>query len=472
MALNVNGYTNRFQVFADFAQKNVEAGNKKAIANAARMETPVGKKAFVVVASETDKVGGVFTRSMEEMSANNATRAIFLKEVVKIFGGSDKVPPNVRDALNLIDYGHGQPLTARRILAVKTAIDEFRAAQGAGEKAPAQAGREVMKAATASKTMAAKKTKAADPDMKSLKISSAKAKAMVAASCTLLGVDLDEETANEAARLLKSYGNKLPAKVARVLSNFIVNTAVQEGLDEDAVRNLAGDMKGWKVFDFGDPRLAAMGKKFVQRQNDYIKQKIADPTSFSKKYPDIFTQVYTDGNRGVWNINGETLELGSDPDKIVEKVSSALKTSNARKAVSSLLHQGSLADIESIFSRSGAFVGYDDDGLPKEDLLYKLSGGDMFIHRDSARDGHTILSDANVSYGLDVSEDGKTATVTVSIDKHISSYSSSSPDFRIGKATITQKTTIDLTKDMPEVVGVAFSQTFTPDEINRTGAAK
>ena len=70
---------------------------------------------------------------------------------------------------------------------------------------------------------------------------------------------------------------------------------------------------------------------------------------------------------------------------------------------------------------------------------------------------------------MSVSDDGKTATVTVSIDKNISSNGSKYDDYKIGMATISQQTTIDLTKKMPEVVGVTFKQTFTPDEIKLTG---
>ena len=40
-----------------------------------------------------------------------------------MFGGEDKIPAGVRDAMKLQDYGKGRPLTARRILAVKNAID-------------------------------------------------------------------------------------------------------------------------------------------------------------------------------------------------------------------------------------------------------------------------------------------------------------------------------------------------------------
>ena len=36
-----------------------------------------------------------------------------------MFGGEDKIPANVKDAMKLEDYGHGRPLTVRRITIVK-----------------------------------------------------------------------------------------------------------------------------------------------------------------------------------------------------------------------------------------------------------------------------------------------------------------------------------------------------------------
>ena len=76
------------------------------------------------------------------------------------------------------------------------------------------------------------------------------------------------------------------------------------------------------------------------------------------------------------------------------------------------------------------------------------------------------LEQPDVKDGAVVFEiDGKTATVTVSIDKDISTNGSKFNEYKIGTAKITQKTTIDLTKPMPEVVDVTFSQTYTPDKI-------
>ena len=116
---HITEYNRTFDAFVQFAKNNIDAGNKKAIANIA--ETSLGKRK--IVASTTDSVGGLFTRARWEMSANDVTRDIFLKAVGRLFGGMSKIPENVRDALNLQDYGHGQPLTARRIMAVKAAVD-------------------------------------------------------------------------------------------------------------------------------------------------------------------------------------------------------------------------------------------------------------------------------------------------------------------------------------------------------------
>ena len=119
-AINVNGYNTTFTAFVQFAQERVNAGEKKAIANIET--TPLGKRK--IVASTTDGVGlaGMFRTKFEE-GANDATRDIFLRAVARMFGGRANIPESVWKAINLQDYGHGQPLTARRIMAVKMAVD-------------------------------------------------------------------------------------------------------------------------------------------------------------------------------------------------------------------------------------------------------------------------------------------------------------------------------------------------------------
>ena len=120
MPLPVNGYNRTFTAFVNFAQNSFDAGNKKAIAN---VGGPLGGR--TIVASTTDGVGfvGNLFRSRWDEVANDNARKLFLNAVARMFGGRQHIPESVWKAINLQDYGRGAPLTARRIMAVKKAVD-------------------------------------------------------------------------------------------------------------------------------------------------------------------------------------------------------------------------------------------------------------------------------------------------------------------------------------------------------------
>ena len=119
MPNSINPYNKTFTAFVQFAENSFKTGDKKAIANV--VENPLGKR--TITASKTDSVGGFLFRTRLEEGANNATRDIFLAAVGRMFGGKSKIPESVWNAIKLQDFDHGQPLTARRIMAVKKAID-------------------------------------------------------------------------------------------------------------------------------------------------------------------------------------------------------------------------------------------------------------------------------------------------------------------------------------------------------------
>ncbi|MBP3730003.1 MAG: hypothetical protein J6I40_00860, partial [Mailhella sp.] len=119
--LDINGYNSVFKSFADFAQAEVDAGRQKTIADA-------GVKALRnrnIVAVSTAKNDAVhkWTRTNDQYIVNDRTRSLFRKSVIDMFGGESKIPESVKNAMLLSDYDCGKPLTARRILAVKNAID-------------------------------------------------------------------------------------------------------------------------------------------------------------------------------------------------------------------------------------------------------------------------------------------------------------------------------------------------------------
>ena len=130
MSLEIIGYNATFNEFVKFAEAQHTAGKDKAVA---RFEKP-----------DADGLGGIVNRTIKPGSgdwvgigvgrlaslkrANNITREAFMNAVGNMFGGVDHIPDNVKDAMKMQDYGKGKPLTARRILAVKAAIDAVKLA--------------------------------------------------------------------------------------------------------------------------------------------------------------------------------------------------------------------------------------------------------------------------------------------------------------------------------------------------------
>lgn len=121
MALDVNGYNEMFKAFVDFAQAKMAANEKKAVARGSLGEDGalVGRE---IKASTTDSVHK-WSRTDADQDANDRTREIFRNAIIDMFGGETKIPASVKKAMLMSDYDCGKPLTARRILSVKAAID-------------------------------------------------------------------------------------------------------------------------------------------------------------------------------------------------------------------------------------------------------------------------------------------------------------------------------------------------------------
>ncbi len=122
MALDINGYNATFKAFADFAANHIAANGGKTIANATVQQPLGGRKIVAVDVAQGDSVHK-WTRGVEQWVVNDRTRGLFKKAIADMFGGESKIPASVKKAMLLGDYNAGKPLTARRILAVKAAID-------------------------------------------------------------------------------------------------------------------------------------------------------------------------------------------------------------------------------------------------------------------------------------------------------------------------------------------------------------
>ena len=121
MALDINGYNRTFKSFVDFAQERISANRGKDVADA-HVNQLGNRKVLAVTRSQTDEVHK-WLRTHDEYDVNDRTRSLFKAAIANMFGGEDRIPDSVKTAMLMDDYNCGKPLTARRIMAVKAAID-------------------------------------------------------------------------------------------------------------------------------------------------------------------------------------------------------------------------------------------------------------------------------------------------------------------------------------------------------------
>ena len=124
----INAVNEQFSRFVSFARERVQAGKEKAIASKGDVMAAAGttlEERKIAVSGKLDWVSLSIFRGKGAQRSNNEVRDMFRKAVADMFGGENNIPGAVRDAMLLKDYGCGKPLTARRILAVKEAIDSL-----------------------------------------------------------------------------------------------------------------------------------------------------------------------------------------------------------------------------------------------------------------------------------------------------------------------------------------------------------
>ena len=122
MALAIN---QQFTRFVEFASGD-NAHGMDSIARAGGIAQGGILAGRAIKEAEGDSIGKI-RRSDDLQRENDMARKLFRQSVVEIFGGEAKIPKSVKDAMKLKDYDQGKPLTARRILAVKAAIDVYAA---------------------------------------------------------------------------------------------------------------------------------------------------------------------------------------------------------------------------------------------------------------------------------------------------------------------------------------------------------
>jgi len=117
---SINLENANYRLFTDFAS-NARSVNNRAFLSTTN--TANGEVRTIRASSNWDFIGNI-GRSADKARVNNDVRTLFRETIADMFGGDDHIPPDVREAMKMEDYGRGKPLTARRISLVKAAVEQ------------------------------------------------------------------------------------------------------------------------------------------------------------------------------------------------------------------------------------------------------------------------------------------------------------------------------------------------------------
>lgn len=209
MAINISDGFSTFNTFVEFANYFKDAGDKGKAAKAT-MGLDDRNISLVTVTAASRTSAKWVSRTGADKAANDHTRDIFKAAIAKMFGGESKIPPAVVKAMEMENYGQGKPLTARRILLVKAAIDQTDASIREAERKLRNSGTKVLnqlKPETQAALAAKGFTKAELPN--AARAVKAYAKAM----------NVSEEEALKEVTTVGSKANRLASYGGRFLAN-------------------------------------------------------------------------------------------------------------------------------------------------------------------------------------------------------------------------------------------------------------
>lgn len=393
MALDVNGYNATFKAFTDFATRSIEAGNSKAIARAP-VDVQTGPLAGrSITAATTDSIRGLFKwfRKPDDVAANNATREIFRNAIIDMFGGENEIPASVKKAMVEADYGKGKPLTARRIIAVATAIRNELNAQTVDA---------AIKSCIKSNEMAIKKHPA-DPVSK---------------------LEVTPRMRKQAISLLTKHASTFAPKARQVLANYAIFTLANcddaKNIDE-IIGTLAKKIAKMDDFKYGDKRFEPLNTKltevYQEKLDFYMNPQRADAFEGN-----ISNTLYKDAYRSEFEIKGSDPNAEISPKNVegrktavVSKFKEALPE-KFWKPLSMFMCQDMgritgelLCKRLALYGTVEEVVGTDYKG--SELMPFSPNDGEIFDESSA------LVGQGNdLRYKLELSEDKKTATITMS----------------------------------------------------------
>lgn len=276
------------------------------------------------------------------------------------------------------------------------------------------------------------------------------------------GLQLDAAQVRKAVQLLADFGAGMPAKNARILARFITNlqlTVQTAEIDRRRVEFISKSIAQWRDLDFSDSGKEDF-ESFCKDEFNAVLMHYEKPENNADEFnDDIFNAFAFDVPRGNYTISGVRQLLGGNVAPVLAELQKLNLSPAAKRALTMLMSQ-----------TSGAFLMkfQVNSPLPPHDLRQQeldpstIPGGGAIVSRKNDFElffSPQVVGNIQSVYDLNVSEDGKTATLKVVKTQTLNVGSDESRMFSsFGSVVVEQELTVDIASEVPSVTKVRVAQ--------------
>jgi hypothetical protein len=267
---------------------------------------------------------------------------------------------------------------------------------------------------------------------------------------------------------MQRFCTDMPLKNAKMFANFVITlklTAAEKRNEDDIAADMAESIRDWSEFGFGKTELASLETFIKDNFTELMGDGIADatapnPRNFADKEKEVSTGLFVDGNRGVFTINGEVFNNAPAVD-VVTAFKKAVPNTAMRQGLSYIFNQTLPNTFMTLSNRIPlAETNRHPNGIDTVDA----EGIELIVSRNSGSRKYKVMTHSEtkppLNYGLQGSEDGRSATVTVSVTNILASGAGPNPLASYGEATYGMTLKIDLSGEKPVATDVKLAQEF------------
>jgi len=283
------------------------------------------------------------------------------------------------------------------------------------------------------------------------------AKAMVVERAKALGANLTGAQRDQAVSLLRAHGTNMFDKNAKLFAGFLVQLVRTRGTPEKNAQiaaDTAKSIREWRDFGFGNSSNVEFRKAAGEYASNTIR-KFMQPGQAGKFTDNVHDTMIQDAKRAVYTFNGTTYSH-RPMDEVISAFKALVPDPKKQKALSTYLNQLCFESTMLPSNHAPYDTGVDANKIPGADMLANrdfTTGLYHFVILGTT--GHDLFHD------LQVSPDGKTATITQTISADLASSSVvGMKEAHFGKVTLTQRLVIDLEPEIPVVTDFQLAQTI------------